>query len=135
MSPSTKTGLFRIGILLSIIWVLAVGAITLQEGQDQSKLCSATDMTLPRPCHQLFWSWERPQDKTQQQQAAKNGDDKDQGIHIHIGKINVDVERGQPLEHHLNVAHLLLGLFGPLLALWGIGYGVVWCVEGFSKGK
>ena len=133
MSPSTKTGLFRVGIVLSILWVLIVAGVTLHESQDESKLCSATDMTLPQPCHQFFWTWKRPDDSAQPQKQAK--EDKDQGIHIHFGKINVDVERAMPLEHHLNVEHLLLGLFGPLIAIWGIGFGIVWCAEGVAKAK
>lgn len=131
-----KSGLVRVGALLSVLWVVVVGAVALHENQDQSKLCGATDMTVSRACHQFFFEWKRPADDDNPAAAQQEQqDDKDKGIHIHIGKINVDVQRARPLEHRFNPVHFALGLFGPLAALWGIGFGVVWCMAGFQKQK
>jgi hypothetical protein len=135
MSPSLKTGLVRVCLLLTFLWVAGVGGITLHESMDQPKLCSASDMVVAPACHQFFWKWQRP-DETEDAKAPAKGDDqdtKDQGIHVHFGKINIDVQRSHPLEHHLNVEHLVMGLLLPLAAFWGIGFGVAWCVDGFRK--
>jgi hypothetical protein len=134
MSPAMKTGFVRVGVLLSILWILVVAGIAFHEGHDESKLCSVSDMTVAQSCHQFFWVWQRPED-AQNPQASSDQDQKDQGIHIHIGKLNLDVARGKPLEHHINVEHLIIGLFGPLIVLWGIGFGIFWCVAGFAKPK
>lgn len=134
MSPSTKTGLFRLCILLSVVWVLIVGAVTFHESQDKRKLCSASDMLVAPACHQFFWKWELPDD-TAPATAEKDPEQKDQGIHVHIGKINIDVERAKALEHRLNVEHLVLGLVLPLAAIWGLGFGIAWCADGFRKSK
>ncbi len=134
MSPAMKTGLVRVGVLFSILWILVVAGIAAHEGHEESKLCSVSDMTVAQSCHQFFWMWQRPEE-AQNPQGPNADEQKNQGIHIHIGKLNLDVERGKPLEHHLNAEHLIIGILAPLLALWGIGVGVAWCMAGFTKGK
>ena len=135
MSPSLKTGLVRLCLLLTILWVVIVGGVTLHESMDQPKLCSASDMVVAPACHQFFWMWKRPDEADDEQVAAKADDQdaKDQGIHVHIGKINIDVQRSRPLEHRINAEHLVMGLLVPLVLFWGIGFGVAWCVDGFKK--
>lgn len=134
MSPSTQTGLFRVCLMLSFLWVLVVGVITFHESQEQGKLCSSSDMLVAPSCHQFFWVWKRPDDDAPEP-ASKDPDQKGQGIHVHIGKINLDIERAHPLEHKINVEHLVLGLLAPLAAIWGLGFGFAWCADGFRKGK
>jgi hypothetical protein len=133
VSPAMKTGLIRVGTLLSIVWVVIVGAVAFRESQDQGKLCGATDMTVSRACHQFFWDWKRPDNDDDPAAQQGEQDDKDKSIHLHIGKLKIDVQRARPLEHRFNPVHFAVGLLGPLAALWGIGFGIVWCLAGFQK--
>jgi hypothetical protein len=132
MSPAMKTGLIRVGALVSILWVLAVCLVAFSESRDEGKLCSVTDTVVNRACHQFFWDWKRAEDDDLPA-TAEAQDDKDKEIHVRLGKLKFDLGRARPLEHRFNPARFVAGLFGPLIALWGLGFGIVWCMAGFQK--
>lgn len=134
MSPAMKTGLIRVGVLLSVVWVLAVSAVALHEGRDEGKLCGVTDATVSRACHQFFWEWRRPADDDNPAAATQEPKDgKDQSIRLRLGKLSLDLRRDRPLVHRFNPVRFAVGMFGPLVALWGFGFGLAWCMAGFQK--
>lgn len=127
-----KRGLARIGILLSIIWIIVVAGVAMHEADDKRAMCAITPDV--RGCHHFFYTWQRPsEDEKTQAQDDTNGQGKQPGhLSLNIGKMHLEIDSRAPV-YKLDPEKLLLGLFGPLAALWFLGLGLSWCADGFKE--
>ena len=131
MSAKINRGLSRIGILLSIIWIVLVAVTAVQEAGDRRELCAVTpDLG---HCRHFFYTWQHPAAP-----GRANSDEKDDDgqISLHLGKLQLNLDTtGRPPVYRLDAQNLLLGLFGPLALLWLLGFGIAWCADGFREKK
>lgn len=142
MASSVNTGLIRIGILLSVIWVLAVGAFAFAEGNRRNDLCAITPET--GPCKRFFWKWENPPratstvdalDENKEQKAEAEKPKRGFLTRKLAAAIVKGVETVKGREFRPQPGRIAAAIFGPLALFWALGFGVVWCVAGFRKKK
>lgn len=145
MASSLSTGFIRIGILVSAIWVLAVVGFVLVEGNKRNDLCAITPET--GRCKGMFWKWETPpratstvdalEENKQRKAEEQAAQEKPKGFLTR--KLAAAVARGvetvQSREFRPQWSRIAGAIFLPLALFWAFGFGVAWCVAGFSKKK
>ena len=135
---AVSQGMIRIGILLSIIWIAAVAAFVVMEGQHRNGLCAIT----PKGpgCKRHFWAWETPPGAKPAAEAVDEKPaegEKPRGILARklAEAINKQVDKIESREFRLKPARVAGAIFGPLALFWALGFGVAWCVAGFRPKK
>lgn len=127
-------GMVRVGVLLSVIWVLAVGAMVGIDGNRRNNACAAAPVT--GLCRHFFWAWELPPvvaDKPAQPKEGEKAEDRLRRALVHtLAKV---IEETQEREFRLRPDRIALAIFAPLLLGWGLGFGVAWTMQGFKEEK
>ena len=137
MASKTSRGLARIGNLLSIVRIVLVGGVALHEKNDQRHMCMAVQDEV-RSCHHYFYKWmKREEGASRRHEDVDNGDDapEDSHISLNLGKMRLNIETAVPRTYRLDTDSFLIILLGPLAAIWLLGLGVGWCVDGFREKK
>lgn len=131
---SLSRGLARIGVLLSIVWIVIVAGTAAHEAQDKQEICAMTpDLG---HCRHFFYTWQSDNERTEREDDSARDDRKrPERLLLNLGKVMLKVESGRPPVYRLDAQNLLLAIFAPLLALWGLGVGIVWCADGFRAKK
>lgn len=128
---AVNQGMLRVGVLLSALWMVAVGAFAVIEGQHRNDACAITPKL--GACRFYFWAWETPVAATKPVQP-REGEQPEEKFKRAIVKALVDVvEETKAREFRLQPQRLLAVMFGPLLFFWGVGFGVAWCIKGFQQ--
>lgn len=138
MASKLNRGFIRIGILLSIVWIIVVAGTAAHEAGDRREFCAMTP-TLGH-CRHFFYTWQSDNGdgaRGSDADESAGGDDrkKAERLLLDFGKVMLKVETGQPPVYRLNAENLILALFAPLLALWALGFGLAWCAAGFKENK
>lgn len=145
MAVSLSTGFVRIGVLLSVVWVLGVFAMVIIESNKRNNLCAATPTV--RMCKHMFWAWETPEgdktlpgEKTAETPAAEEKPEAPRPLgHVLARKIAEgivrQIEKVESREFKIQPQRVAMGIFGPLALFWALGYGIAWCVMGFKQQK
>ncbi len=132
MASTVNTGLVRVGVLLSIVWVIFIAGFVMMEGQRRNGLCAAAPQY--GYCRHIFWAWETPPGAeltaAQQQEPPE-----EQLKRVLIKKLAQAIDNVKQREFRLQPGRILFALFGPLALCWSLGYGVAWCAAGFKPKK
>ena len=138
MASKTARGLSRIGILLSIIWIILVGGVALHEKQDKRPMCMAVQDEV-RSCHHYFYKWMKPEAGARNRHADDEDDNSDEAednhISLNLGKLRLNLETAAPRVYRLDEQAFATLLLSPLAAIWLLALGIGWCVAGFRERK
>ncbi|HYD19156.1 MAG TPA: hypothetical protein VEF76_11815 [Patescibacteria group bacterium] len=133
MATSINKGFVRAGVLLSIIWLLAVGGYAYAEGQRHDADCALSrDL---HGCHYHFWAWVVPNEGAPVSKPRKDEPPEERLKRALVNTLADVIEEVTPREFRLQPDRLLLWMFAPLGLLWGLGFGLCWVAQGFRQGQ
>ena len=132
MALSMKQGFLRVGVLLSIFWMVGVIGLAVYEKDDGDHDC-AVKSRMADCHHHYFWAWREPL-PGENDKSGKHGKG-DNAVRLNLGSIKLELEVPNPPVYGLDMQRLLVTMFCPLAAFWGLFFGLTWCAAGFRKGQ
>lgn len=133
MAVSMNKGLVRVGIFLSVLWIIAVGVYAAAEGNHRNDACAITPNA--GYCHYKFWAWVAPQSSVQTTRPRADETSEERLKRAIVKTIVTAIDEVQAREFRLQPDRLLIGMFAPLAVMWGLGFGLAWVVQGFRQPK
>ncbi len=133
MASSVNKGFVRAGIMLSVLWMIAVGGYAAMEGNNRNDACAIAPNA--GYCHYHFWAWVAPPSSVQTAKPREDETSEERLKRAIVKTLVTAIDEVQAREFRLQPGPLLLWMFAPLAALWGLGLGLTWVAQGFRLPK